>query len=689
MAQSITVQARPEGHSSYRADIDGLRGIAVLVVVAFHAFSSLMPGGFIGVDVFFVISGYLITGLILKGIDDGTFRMTDFYQRRIRRIFPALVLVLSASWTLGWLVLTRTEFINLGKHIFAGAFFVSNFFYWWEVGYFDVASEYKPLLHLWSLAIEEQFYLLWPVVILLASKRSWNVCFLLSIVLILSLSLNLWGSAQKPSASFYFPITRVWELACGSLLAYLERTRSHRSEGEAVQSCADRISCKPLSTIAHNLAAGLGFILIAIALVAFDESKFLPLRWVLLPTAGAFLLIGAGPQAWINRKILGCPPLVAVGLISYPLYLWHWPLLSYARIVHAGDPGLKMKLGALIASFVLAWLTYRIIEKPIRLGRLPVWRTVALLMASIVGLGVLGLASYVETPGSRLNTPAINQINLAANDWDFPDNGNIGRTENYRVVAAQGNSGLDVILTGDSHIEQYWSRALHVTRTSNIKSNSALFLTHGNCPPLPRVNLLRPTHSYCHKFYDFVLQRAQSREVKAVVFGAFWEQYFMSPYMDPEVATLWLYDVSAPSKEPLLLDSVAFERILDLFSSQLTLLKSQGKSVYIVLSNPTSPLYDPQRMLRLSRTRRAGNLDIPRVVDKEGYVNHVKTVMIKLKAVASRSGSTVIDPIDYICGERVCPTTTKEGNPVYKDSQHLRPFFVREKALFIDQVLLR
>ena len=207
-------------HSKYRPDIDGLRAIAVLSVVAFHAFPSWIRGGFIGVDVFFVISGYLISTIIFENLDKGTFSFSEFYSRRIRRIFPALLLVLIACFAFGWFALLADEYKQLGKHIAAGAGFISNFILWNESGYFDNSADAKPLLHLWSLGIEEQFYIVWPLLLWFVWKRKFNLLTITIVLAVASFILNLKGVKQDMVATFYSPQPRFWELLCGSLLAW-------------------------------------------------------------------------------------------------------------------------------------------------------------------------------------------------------------------------------------------------------------------------------------------------------------------------------------------------------------------------------------------------------------------------------------------------------------------------------------
>jgi peptidoglycan/LPS O-acetylase OafA/YrhL len=351
----------------YRADIDGLRAIAVLSVVAFHAFPGKITGGFIGVDIFFVISGFLISSILFSNLEQGKFSIIGFYNRRIRRIFPSLITVMLTSLVFGWFVLLADEYLQLGKHVVGGAGFISNFVLWNENGYFDNAAESKPMLHLWSLAIEEQFYIFWPLLLAFVWKRKWSFLPIIAVIGIGSFAANIYTIGHSPTAVFYSPIYRFWELTIGGILAYLTL---HRPE------------------ILHryqNVQSVSGFALLIIGLIAIDKDRQFPGWWALLPTMGAFLLISAGSTAWINKTILSNRVLVWFGLISYPLYLWHWPLLSFAKILE-GNPSTLLKSILVLISVILAWLTCQLIEKPLRFSQYKQTPLVLLLTLLITGL---------------------------------------------------------------------------------------------------------------------------------------------------------------------------------------------------------------------------------------------------------------------------------------------------------------
>jgi peptidoglycan/LPS O-acetylase OafA/YrhL len=333
----------------YRSDIDGLRAIAVMLVINFHAFPEAMPGGFIGVDIFFVISGFLITSIIARELGAKHFSLVTFYNRRIRRIFPALIVVLGAVLVLGWLWLLPAPYAALSSDVAASAAFAANIALMFQSGYFDVEAAKKPLLHLWSLGIEEQFYLAWPLILMLAARLRLSLLWVAVAIGVASFVANVALIGSNPIATFYLPFTRAWELAVGAVLAC---TWSRLDQGIA----------------ASNLRAGVGAVLIGAAVALLNVHRAFPGWWALLPVAGSALLLSA-PAAWGNRVVLGWRPAVWIGLISYPLYLWHWPLLVLFAAIKFGVLSDFESEMILLLSTLLAWGTYWFIERPFRFGK--------------------------------------------------------------------------------------------------------------------------------------------------------------------------------------------------------------------------------------------------------------------------------------------------------------------------------
>lgn len=432
----------------YRPDIDGLRAIAVLAVVLFHSFAQYLPGGFVGVDIFFVISGYLITSIILRGIDGGDFRFTDFYCRRIRRIFPALMLVLLSCLAFGKLALFPDELRQLSTHVWAGAGFISNFILWQESGYFDAASDTKPLLHLWSLGIEEQFYIFWPLILWASTRLRWAPLSVCAGIAAASLILNVTNVDASPVSTFYSPLTRCWELLLGGLLAMPQARRWFNN----------------LSPSHRSIISIVGHLLIATALAMLAPQNAFPGWWALLPTVGTGLIIASGPTAPMNKLFLANPALVAIGLISYPLYLWHWPLLSFATILEGAQPNDTIR-GLLVGlSFLLAWGTYRIVDLPIRI-RLRGSRAVGTLVTAAICTALLaGIQSTARLTTAEHGGLALSQISSSSNPWRYASNAAcksrypFAPSANYEwwFCMLKEDRPPTVILLGDSRTNDYY-----------------------------------------------------------------------------------------------------------------------------------------------------------------------------------------------------------------------------------------
>ncbi|MGO6737114.1 acyltransferase family protein [Rhizobium ruizarguesonis] len=459
----------------YRPDIDGLRSVAVLSVVIFHAFPTALPSGFIGVDIFFVISGFLISTIILENLNRGRFSIVDFYGRRARRIFPALAIVLVATVVFGWFALLPEEYKELGKHIAGGAGFVSNLLLWQESGYFDNAAEMKPLLHLWSLGIEEQFYIVWPAVLWAAFRFRLPKLPVILFFATLSFIANFFSIHADPVATFYSPLTRIWELLIGAALAQaLIDGRSDRPSffGAAV----NRVSASKLTAVA-------GVILIGAALVSLSPTSLFPGWRALLPTVGAALLILSAPANWFNAKLLAFRPMVWVGLISFPLYLWHWPLLAFARVIEGDTPSFVIRSAAVAASFALAAATFLLVERNIRRK----WKSRAVTMTLAWIVGVIGIAGYSIYLGGGLPDRAdvakdarIHE-QLEGPTWKYTSNEicKAAHPSNFRYFCFQNREGPPtMMLLGDSY-----ANALVAGLITNPATKDEVILSYGSCEP--------------------------------------------------------------------------------------------------------------------------------------------------------------------------------------------------------------
>jgi peptidoglycan/LPS O-acetylase OafA/YrhL len=642
---------------AYRADVDGLRAVAVLAVLAFHAFPHALPGGFAGVDVFFVISGFLISGIIFDDLARGRFTFANFYWRRIRRIFPALILVLAGSLALGWLVLLPDEYRQLGKHVAAGAGFIANLALYLETGYFDGAAELKPLLHLWSLGVEEQYYMVWPL--LLVFFRRWTAWIIVGVGLA-SFAVNLYLTAVNPSAAFYLPVTRFWELLIGSALAYQASLgRRSRESGNPV-GFFQKVNGVP--AFAGTTYSALGAALLIAGLVLLNGERPFPGWWALLPVAGTALLISAGPNAWVNRTILAHPAAVGVGLISYPLYLWHWPLLSFSRIVEGGEPGALVKAALLILSFALAWATYQFVEKPVRFGALVRRLAVPALAASMVGVGFGGVAalkSAIEPQSAAL--PLVNEISRASADWQYRGD---------KVIP--GDTAKAVLFFGDSHMQHYWPRIEKVMTERTAPVRTVIFKTTGGCAPVPGIER---KSTECSRFVDEALALAQKPEVETVVIAASWVGFVSRPDY---------YRIGDQTRTPLKVLAPGSEWVLAGFEAAVRKLVASGKRVAIVLSSPRGEAFDPKSLVErdgLTVRVAARHAGVPRT-ELSALTSPIDE---RLRRIAAATGAAVIDPAEWLCSPTDCPTADEQGRPLYKDATHLRAAFARERFGAIDQ----
>jgi len=451
---------------NYRKDIDGLRAIAVLLVVVYHGFPNFLKGGFLGVDVFFVLSGFLITGIISTDLNPAVFSLRQFYFNRIRRIFPSLLAVMMAFLIAGWFILRSEEYIQFGNEILAGSLFYSNFYYLSQNNYFDVTSELKPFLHLWSLSIEEQFYMLYPLILLFLNKFFKSRRIQLSAISILAIASFTFCvlTADSPSQTFFLPIARWWELLFGGVLA-LSMTKG-------------RIN------VAHsNLFALGGFVSIALGVVLVQVIESFSTYMGLIVVVGTLLLIASGQESSLVQGTIGRKLLVEIGKISYPMYLWHWPILVLARIVYGRNPPGQIRLLLIVLALLLSWLTTKYIEKPIRFG-FRHGQTVLVLSGLILSIGSVSfiVSSNDGFPARYANNRQIGfegdtghlQFHKYISDNFYPCTpAEVYKSalswEGYvRCNQSKKDKPIDVLLLGDSHAEHYFIGLAESLKNKNV-----------------------------------------------------------------------------------------------------------------------------------------------------------------------------------------------------------------------------
>jgi peptidoglycan/LPS O-acetylase OafA/YrhL len=618
---------------SYRPEIDGLRALAVLSVVGFHYFPDIIPGGFIGVDLFFVISGFLISSIIWDAVERGDFSFPSFYASRVRRIFPALALVLFATWVLGRLLLFWEDFARVGLHILAGAFFFSNFALWDEGGYFDVAAERKPLLHLWSLSIEEQFYIFWPLLLCLLARfriRFWPIGLALGVIsFLLDESLLDYDRA----AAFYNPVGRVWELIAGALVGSVVRSR-----GELNGRGATALSMLALLAIALSIAL-------------FDAAVPFPGALALVPVGAAAALLFSAKTATVLGSALRSRGAVAIGLISYPLYLWHWPLFSYAYRYFHGEVPLEVRLGLIAGSLLLAAGTYLVIEKPIRRARGN--RLLVILLVSVVGgVGILGgmtfgrrgfvassdlarIAPYLTEPtrlaewlsNVRAGTCHIQEINVGRHPAEC--------IETKRPL---------ILLWGDSHAAALYPGLATLQKTQGFGLSQ---MTSSGCPPLPRSYSV--AYSRCDEINTNVLKVVAEVKPEVVILASSWRHAHL------------------PSSETEIVAKLA---------EQVQRLRGVAPQARIIVVGPLMR-WDPGLAQVLARHVEVSGTKPPLRLPRQETADNQKRQELSelLRQMAAQEEVAYISPDDYFCDQDGCLTRFGDSRSEFVsfDGEHLNP----------------
>ena len=631
----------------YRGDIDGLRAVAVLLVVAFHAFPRKVPGGFTGVDIFFVISGFLITSLILRSKQNGDFSFMDFYARRIKRIFPALIVMIAACLAVSWIVMFPGEYRDLGKHAAAGAGFVANFSLLQEAGYFDATGDHKPLLHLWSLGIEEQFYIVWPALIVLVWRWRNGPLLMATLICLGSFVWNVMLTKTDPSRAFYLPFTRFWELMIGCIVAFATAQNTFAElSPPGLTALYERHRQK-----IHGTAGWLGLVLIIVAAATLKPTRAFPGWWVLLPTLGAALIILAGPESMINRWVLSNRTMIYIGLISYPLYLWHWPILSYARLLHFKEPTDLVKGLCIVLAFVLAHLTYRYIERPIRFGT-PTPRKPIMASAALTAAGCLGLLIYAGSgipsrfPKELQNVVADFRNNAAedARQYRCLDKGR-GQMSFAAVCDGMDQPGTRrVLLWGDSHSAHLGPGLEELSEKEKFKLTQ---YASAGCPPIREFSSNH--NKTCQDFNEFVLRKIAELKPDVVVMAGRWDIYDGKLHFGHVQAK----DVQAT----------------------IAHVKSLGvKRVTVMGQFPTWGAQVPPLRARNYRFSALGLSDGTKDLerDKSFLTPTVYPTDEKMRQMVAGTGATFLSPLTTLCNDQGCLLVVpdSDGKPIYWDDNH-------------------
>ena len=550
----------PITNQKYRHDIDGIRAIAIMGVIFFHAFPNHFMGGFIGVDIFFVISGFLISSIILNGFNGGQYSLFEFYLRRVCRLFPALILVMFFCLAFGWFILLAQEYEQLGKHVAGNSVFSGNFILLNESGYFDTSAERKILLHLWSLGIEEQFYIFWPLGLWWSYKKGIDATLIILCAIVISLLLNCILSYIYPVGNFYLPIGRFWELLTGAFLAI------PYSKNLIIKL-----------QINKNIASVFGIALISMSFALITNKNAYP-GWVGLgPVVGTALLILGGEikGSWINQRILAHPWLAGIGLISFPLYLWHWPLLAFLRILNNGITSSLESIVVIAASVILAWATFQFIEKPIKQSTKK--KLIAFILFFL--MCALGLFGYLSFHNKGWKDREVARLNDPANDFEeikekIESGCGLNETDKKLFAACKKDIREEpsLALLGDSKATALFPGLV------NTSNNQGRWLiiggTHSNgSSPLPS----RPGQDLKLLALEAISKNPNIRIVVLVT-----AMRAIYPLIDRSKG----YDYKYIERIPLIKNQ---DSPNDGFNETIKLLINGGKKVVIVIDNPVLP----------------------------------------------------------------------------------------------------
>ena len=650
---------------TYRLDLNALRAIAVAGVVAFHLKINALAGGFAGVDVFFVLSGFLMTKIIADGIETGKFSFMRFYAARVRRIVPGLLATCLAVLTFGYFWVDPIKYEEMAKSVVVSILFVSNIQLWKQVGYFDISANEKWLLHTWSLSVEWQFYLLYPLFMYLLyrffrTRRRVGAAILVAIVLSFGLSVLLAG--VRPASAFFLLPARAWEMLAGGMFALwpVELPRRFR---------------RPLGLV------GLG--LIVASFIVFDSLTPWPSFGCVLPVAGTAMIIAARDESF---PLYRNGAVTWIGLWSYGIYLAHWPVIVGVEYLGLPEPALTsfcliaaIMAGCAIGTRVTAALAFG----SLREGKISAYARVAFgATFLLVGSSAAGIAF---TNGGEWRQPENREIfrasRLAMRDWDYPSgtcNG-LSFSEELRPCHVGSMSGRRTLIVGDSFAQQLFSRAREISE--NDPTRGFTFVTSAGCPPILNINRAGAGFR-CDKFIEKALKYAESSDFDHIMIVSMWYNYFSS---DAKNVCFVVTNSCVTAKDGVEAASL-LGNALDTTELRLRRIRTGGKSLTVVLPFPYSKVDVPSVLVKNTFLGRAapgaGDIDIDVLFEDYG------TIRAKLKGLADSVGATLLDPMEFLCTARHCPTLDSKGIPYYRDSSHLRSSTIKsERFVFLDKFM--
>ncbi|UWQ35128.1 acyltransferase (plasmid) [Leisingera sp. M527] len=648
--------------TGYRRDIDGLRAVAVVPVVLFHAGAGGLPGGFVGVDVFFVISGFLITSIIHREITAGTFSILRFYERRARRILPALFAVTAAVLAAGYVLLMPAEFEDAARAALAAAVFLSNILFWSETGYFSPGIYDQPLLHTWSLAIEEQFYIIFPPLMMLLAALRRGPVRLIAALTLLSFGLSALTTQMRPDMAYYLLPWRAWELGAGALTALL-------------------IAGLRLGRLAREAMGLGGLAMIAYAVVRFDEATVFPGAAAMLPVAGAAMIIAAGGQAGtVCDRILSLRPVVWIGLISYSLYLWHWPVIVFYQQITLDRPDTAGCILVAALSTVLAWASWKYVETPFR--RPPAQRAAGhapssarVLATALGGIAAAAAVSAAVLAGngfpSRLPPEAVRLAGFAADRHprlrECTARDSVWRPPGTPCLFGPETAGpATVAIWGDSHAAALLPEAEAAAQRSGRR---LAYLSRSGCLPVPETERLDGQTGRCAEYGNGALAYLTGTDtIETVILVSRYAMAAEGYLVDYGLAERdWGPTLFADTGTGSWPEDQRLERLIAKLSTTVARLRGAGRQVAIVYPIPEIGHKVPETLAKLvlhGRDPEAFGLA------RSEYDRRNTAVIAALDRITAQHGATRILPQDALCGANRC-RVIQDGTPLYYDDDHL------------------
>jgi peptidoglycan/LPS O-acetylase OafA/YrhL len=634
-------------------------------VVAFHAMPNHFGSGFIGVDIFFVISGYLISKIINHQIENQSFNLYEFYARRIRRIFPALLLILITGYLFGWIFLFNNEYKLLGKHIATSSAFASNLALWQESGYFDTSAESKPLLHLWSLAVEEQVYIAWPIVMWAIYRLKISPIVATALIAGASLCLCIELTRNNPTAAFFGPHTRVWEFLCGGILAMISPQAEHlpREQLNDTES-KPKVSFRYLFGLANkdiypNLFSIAGLFFLSIGYASIKSGVDFPGAQAIFPVSAAILIIAAGPHSYINQHILSKRPLVWIGLISYPLYLWHWPLLAFRRMIIGTPPDAGTTIAIVLTSTALAWLTFKYLEMPIRRANQKIIPTRSLVLLMTI-VGATGLITDLDD-GLPLRQPTksalTGQLGWHNEQKDSVCEKRFSANHSAEFCRISKDRDPTVILIGDS---MAWQLFFGLAKQSEETNDTILTLNQGRCSGLFGLSD-QIDFSKCEAVTQRALNiAANTPTIKTVILAT-------SSTGTLNMSQLRVLDSQGGATKLPKSKSELNEFAKNSLGGKIMRLTELGKNVILVKNNPSAnfpPAACIGRPLMQPDISTCSISQYSHAYATRSHNNMLEDVLRKFPHVR------VIDLADLLCDKDRC-WVMRDGAMLYRDQNHL------------------